>query len=193
MCTPGPPLRSARLFSCRLPTACNRITPPPPNSNRNPVSALYKISTHSTPSKGGLFPIKSMQNRGTFGAASTVGSTRLCHNAVFSTKRHIFNHDTHDTPQTHMAACLCTHTLPRVHVCDTSWCNASLRNRDPRRNSANAHGERLPELVGCSVVRLCSNPPRVRVFEPCTCSFIRKLESLALSHAAARWMDVLRS
>ena len=32
--------------------------PPPPNSNRNPVSALYKIRTHSTPSKGAFFPSK---------------------------------------------------------------------------------------------------------------------------------------
>jgi len=38
------------------PPPCNRITPPTPNSNRNPVSALYKIRTHSTPSKGAFFP-----------------------------------------------------------------------------------------------------------------------------------------
>ena len=35
---------------------CPRITPPPPKSNRNPVSTLYKIRTHSTPSKGAYFP-----------------------------------------------------------------------------------------------------------------------------------------
>jgi hypothetical protein len=35
---------------------CNRITPHTPNLNRNSVSALYKIRTHSTPWRGAFFP-----------------------------------------------------------------------------------------------------------------------------------------
>ena len=81
----GRSLAAARPHACAPP--CNRMTILPHKSNRNPVSALYiKSALYSTPLKGGLFPIKSMRNCGTFGAVSTVGWGGWCgdYNANFS-------------------------------------------------------------------------------------------------------------
>jgi hypothetical protein len=80
---------SARLYPV---TELRFNYPSPPNLNRNPVSALYKIRTCSTPSKGAFFPSNQchgMENRVTFGAASTqiqlsVGGWCGDYNANFS-------------------------------------------------------------------------------------------------------------